>query len=157
MSTFVELSYADAFCEGKEDALYRGPEFWFKRLEWPARKNRAYIRLYMSPYATAALCGSQFRIHVFSVSICGCRARLIRWDRSRAELHQQGYDNVCSEELERAGFFRDRLEGANIPHRGFRKIMVPSRDDHFQQKPFLVSYPLPRDPPHSPFWRSIGF
>ncbi|KAF8958762.1 hypothetical protein BDZ97DRAFT_1634167, partial [Flammula alnicola] len=81
MSTFVELKKlesADPFCD-PEDPLFVPPGFQFERAEQAATENRGQIGSY-----SAALSGSQFRVQVLSVSICGPTARFIRWDRTGA-------------------------------------------------------------------------
>jgi hypothetical protein len=183
MSSFVELKKsenADPFCD-VEDPLSAPPGFRFERPEQAATENRGQIGSY-----SAALSGSQFRVHILSVSICGPTARFIRWDRAGAivtrsfnylkqphiladffwryshlDRHQQGYDLTVSvpsnEEIKQAMLYECRLRNANPAHREFRKLMVPERDNPDQEHPFLISSP-PYYASRSPFSRATrGF
>jgi hypothetical protein len=83
MSLFVEMKTAinaDPFLDPmKEDPFPRNNYEDFERSDLMPSKNRGQIASY-----AAAILGTQFRLHVFSVSICGQWARFIRWDRAGA-------------------------------------------------------------------------
>lgn len=81
MSTFVEFKVsttADPFVD--PPTLSSLPaDFCFEREEPDMKKNRGQIASY-----SAAISGTQFRTHVFSVSVCDRTARFVLWDRSGA-------------------------------------------------------------------------
>jgi hypothetical protein len=79
MELFAEFKFnftADPFID-PEDPLV--PDNDFERDSDAARLLRGQIASYV-----AALSGSQFRVHVFSILICGKFARLMYWDRNGA-------------------------------------------------------------------------
>lgn len=163
------------------DPLSTPPGFWFERSEQAATENRGQISSYL-----AVLSGSQFCVHILSVSICRLTAYFIRWDRAGAivtqsfnylkqphiladffwwyshlDCHQQGYDLTVSvpsnEEIKQAMLYECHLQNANPAHRKFCKLMVPECDNPDQEHPFLISSP-PYYASHSPFlWPLMGF
>jgi hypothetical protein len=182
MSIFVELktaASADPFLDPmKKDPLPRNNYEDFERSDLIPAQNRGQIASY-----AAAILGTQFRLHVFSVSICGHRARFIRWDRagaivsgtfdyvrnphlladffyrySRLDRLRQGYDPTLSAASEEEVKIMEKAKcdatlKANSAHYEFRKLMVPDRDDPSKESPFLISYP-PRYDARSPFSRA---
>ncbi|KAF9479478.1 hypothetical protein BDN70DRAFT_993435 [Pholiota conissans] len=73
MSTFIEVkkeNAMDPFDDSKEE---------FERDSGAGQANRSQIGRY-----SAAISGTQFRVHLFTVSISGNQARFIYWDRAAA-------------------------------------------------------------------------
>jgi hypothetical protein len=126
--------------------------------------------------------GSQFRVHIFTLSICERSARFIRWDctgatvtrsfnyikephilanlfRRYAHLNhsQRGYDSSVStalpEDLQQIQHVEKHLWDENTAHREFHVIMVPDRDDPEVETPFIISFP-PKYTTRSPFGRA---
>jgi hypothetical protein len=138
------------------------------------------LRGQLSSYV-AALSGSQFRIHVFTILIFGRRARLMFWDRngtvvSRAfdytksnylglflqhfdkDLDRRGHDPTVTvpsrkklAKVPKAD--QTDLAGRNKRHRDFRVMLIPDRDHASQNSKFLISYP-PMYTSRSPFGRA---
>jgi len=125
--------------------------------------------------------GSQFRVHTFTLSICGRSARFIRWDRSGATV-TRSFDYIKEPHILASFFWRyahlirtsadttlrltsiaaesptdqhveKRLRDENPAHREFRIIMLPDRDDPDVETPFIISFP-PKYTARSPFGRS---
>ncbi|KAF9476315.1 hypothetical protein BDN70DRAFT_863521 [Pholiota conissans] len=180
LTTFVEfkgIENYDPFTD-PEDLDNMPPDFSFENNGKQNTKNRGQIGAY-----SAAISGSQFRVHVFSVSVCGPTARFIRWDRtgavvtrrfnyttephllvgffrrySQASLSERGYDlSVIPATDEEVAMMDDatkeKMKADNKHHREFRKMLVPDRTDPGLEKPVLVSFP-PRYSCRSPFSRS---
>jgi len=79
MELFAEFKFnvtADPFIDPENRPI---PNNDFERDSEAAQSLRGQLASY-----AAALSGSQFRIHVFSILICGKNARLMYWDRSGA-------------------------------------------------------------------------
>ncbi|KAF8193751.1 hypothetical protein BJ912DRAFT_230456 [Pholiota molesta] len=118
MSSFIEFkaSATDDPFEDHSEPSSSPADVCFEREE-EVKHNRGQISKY-----SAAISGTQFRTHVFSVSVCGQFARFILWDRSgalvtakfdylkkphllvgffyrysRLTREQQGYDPTASE------------------------------------------------------------
>ena len=161
----------------KDPQQPQADNFRFENASDVSRLNRGQLCSY-----TAAHAGSQFRVHTFTLSICGRSARFIRWDRSGAtvtqsfnyikEPHilahffwryahlnhsQRGYDTSVSpaspEDLQQIQHVEQRLREENTSHRQFRIIMVPDRDDPEVETPFIISFP-PKYTARSPFGRA---
>jgi hypothetical protein len=84
MELFVELMFAetsDPFRDPKDPRQPQAENFPFENDSDVSRLNRGQLCLY-----PAAHTGSQFRVHTFTLSICGRSARFIRWDRSGATV-----------------------------------------------------------------------
>ncbi|KAF8176473.1 hypothetical protein BJ912DRAFT_699372 [Pholiota molesta] len=168
ISTFVEFK-ASANADPFDDPPKRPPaDFSFEREEPDMQTNRGQIGSY-----SAAISGTQFRTHVFSVSVCGSTARFILWDRSgavvtarfdyvenpevlvgffyrysRSTPSRQGYDPTFSpaspEDLTALNEeCMKRMQEANKHHREFRKLMVPDRDDPCKEKEKAVLISYP--------------
>lgn len=182
MSTFIEFksrASMDPFQDPNnypEEDLPDG--FQFERQDVKSRERRGQIGAYAS-----AISGTQFRTRVISVSVTGPTARFIVWDRggalvsaqfnyveepqylvsffyrySRRSPEEQGIDATTVEATRRdvksiPPDIENRMREANRDHKGWRKVMVPDRDDAAKQGGFLVSYPLSHTTP-SPFSRS---
>ena len=126
----------------------------------------------------AALSGSQFRVHVFTILIFGRFAHLIFWDRNGAvvsrafdytrfhylglflqqynlNVDQRGHDpSVTIPSLSQlATFDLSELKNHNVRHREFRVMLIPNRDDPSNNSEFLISYP-PKYTSRSPFGRA---
>lgn len=73
-----------------EDPLHpQANNFRFEKDPDKARLVRSQLASYVAAYM-----GSQFRVHAFSVLICGRFARLIRWDRDEATVTRRfNYDS----------------------------------------------------------------
>ena len=180
MELFIEFKFAetsDPFRDPKDPLQPQAENFRFENVSDISQSNRGQLCSY-----TAAHAGSQFRVHTFTLSICGRSARFIRWDRSGAtvtrsfnyikEPHvlahflwryahlnhsQRGYDTSVSpaspEDLQQIQHVEKRLRNENPAHREFRIIMVPDRDDPKVETPFIISYP-PKYTARSPFGRA---
>jgi hypothetical protein len=173
MELFSELKFnvtADPFID-PEDPLM--PDNDFERDSDAARLLRGQIASYV-----AALSGSQFRVHVFSILICGKLARLMYWDRNGAivtrafdytrldylglflrhydlAVNLRGHDStitIPSGNLVKRvpNFNQTKLADSNDRHREFRLMLIPDRDDASQESEFLISYP-PKYTSRSPF------
>jgi hypothetical protein len=176
METFVEFKLeaaADPFID-PEDPLI--PNNDFERDTEAARLLRGQLSSYV-----AALSGSQFRVHVFTILICGRLARLMRWDRNGAivtrafdytkvnylglflqsynqEVDHRGHDpSIAIPSANKvnkvADFDQTKLVNHNERHREFRVMLIPDRDDASQESEFLISYP-PKYTSRSPFGRA---
>jgi hypothetical protein len=177
MELFVEFKFAEISDPFRDPPQPRAENFRFENDSEVSQLNRGQLCSY-----TAAHVGSQFRVHTFTLSICGRFARFIRWDRSGAtvtqsfdyikEPHilasffwryahlnqsQRGYDASVSpaspEDLQQIQHVEHRLRKDNPAHREFRIIMVPDRDDSKVETPFIISFP-PKYTARSPFGRA---
>jgi len=177
MELFVEFKFAEISDPFHDPLQARAESFRFENDSEVSQLNRGQLCSY-----TAAHAGSQFRVHTFTLSICGRFARFIRWDRSGAtvtqsfdyikEPHtlasffwryahlnqsQRGYDASVSpaspEDLQQIQHVEHRLRKDNPAHREFRIIMVPDRDDPKVETPFIISFP-PKYTARSPFGRA---
>jgi hypothetical protein len=128
----------------------------------------------------AALTGSQFRIHVFTILIFGRRARLMFWDRNGAvvsrpfdytstnyleiflqqfnkEVGRRGHDTSVT--IAEPSLLREvpQVHQADLQrnerHRDFRVMTIPDRDNASESSGFLISYP-PKYTSRSPFGRA---
>jgi hypothetical protein len=177
MELFVELKFAktsDSFRDPKDP---RPEKFRFENDSDVSQLNRGQLCSYAAAHA-----GSQFRVHTFTLSICGPSARFIRWDRSGATVthsfdyiehphilahffwryahlshSQRGYDTSVSpaspEDLQQIQHVEKRLRDDNPAHREFCKIMVPDRDVPKVETSFIISFP-PKYTARSPFGRA---
>ncbi|KAF8872107.1 hypothetical protein CPB84DRAFT_1967539 [Gymnopilus junonius] len=180
MSIFLEFKSrpeGDPFRDPKNYKKPKADNFRFESADDKPTENRGQIGSY-----AAAIAGSQFRLHLFSVSICRENARLIRWDRAGAvvtqsfnykkepelladffwryshlDLRQKGYDPTCSvaleEDITKMGDYERDLQEANSIHREFRKLLVPDRKEPDKGSQFIISYP-PYYESYSPFARA---
>jgi hypothetical protein len=177
MELFVELKFAETSDPFRDPKEPRAKNFRFENDSEVSQLNRGQLCSY-----TAAHAGSQFRVHTFTLSICGRSARFIRWDRSGATVtrsfdyikqpdilarffwryshlnhSQRGYDTSVSpaspEDLQQIQHVEKRLRDENPAHREFRIIMVPDRDDPKVETPFSISFP-PQYTARSPFGRA---
>ena len=162
MELFVEPKFAETSDPFRDPKEPRVKNFRFKNDSEVSQLNRGQLCSY-----TAAHTGSQFRVHTFTLSICGRSARFIRWDRSGATVtqsfdyikephilasffwryahlnqNQRGYDGSVSpaspEDLQQIQHVEHRLRKNNPAHREFRIIMVPDRDDPKFETPFII-------------------
>jgi hypothetical protein len=177
MELFIKLKCAetsDSFLDPKDPLQPPAENFRFENVSDVSRLNCGQPSSY-----TVAHAGSQFRVHTFTVSICGQSARFIRWGRAGAtvtrsfdyikEPHtlanifwryahlnhsQRGYDASVSpaspEYLRQIWHVEQHLRDDNPAHRKFRIIMVPDRDDPEVETPFMISFP-PKYTARSPF------
>ncbi|KAF9483011.1 hypothetical protein BDN70DRAFT_828166 [Pholiota conissans] len=86
MSLFIEFKFRpkqDPFEDPERGKSINRNTFHFEKDTEEHMAHRGQIGAY-----SAAISGSQFRVHVFSVSICGDTARFIRWDRAGAVVSQ---------------------------------------------------------------------
>jgi hypothetical protein len=86
MELFVELKLAetsDPFRDPKDPRRPQSDNFRFENGSEVSQLNRGQLCSYAAAHA-----GSQFRVHTFTVYICGKSARFIRWDRSGATVHR---------------------------------------------------------------------
>jgi len=181
MELFVELKFAetsDPFRDPKDPRRPQAENFRFKNdSSEVSRLNRGQLCSYAAAHA-----GSQFRVHTFTLSICGRSARFIRWDRGGATVtrsfdyikdphilahffwryahlnhSQRGYDTSVSpaspEDLQQIQHVEKHLRKENPAHREFCKVMVPDRSDPEVEKPFIISSP-PMYTARSPFGRA---
>jgi Fungal protein kinase len=180
MELFVELKFAessDPFRDPKDPRQPQADHFRFENDSEVPRLNRGQLCSY-----TAAHAGSQFRVHTFTLLICGRSARFIRWDRSGATVtrsfdyikdphilasffwryanlnhSQRGYDTslspVSPEDLQQIQHVETCLRNENPSHREFRIIMVPDRDVPKVETRFIISFP-PKYTARSPFGRA---
>jgi Fungal protein kinase len=177
MELFVEFKFAEISDPFRDPLQPRAENFRFENDSEVSQLNCGQLCSY-----TAAHAGSQFRVHTFTLSICGRFARFIRWDRSGATVtqsfdyikephilasffwryahlnqNQRGYDASVSlaspEDLQQIQHVEHRLRKANPAHREFRIIMVPDRDDPKVETPFIISFP-PKYTARSPFGRA---
>jgi hypothetical protein len=146
MELFVEFKFAktsDPFRDPKEP---QAKDFHFQNDSEVSQSNRGQLCSYAAAHA-----GSQFRVHTFTLSICGRSARFIHWDRSGATVtrsfdyieqphilahffwryahlnhSQRGYDTSVSqaspEDLQQIQHVEHRLRKDNPTHREFRII-----------------------------------
>ena len=179
MELFIELKFAetsDPFRDPKVPLQPQADNFGFENDSDVSRLNRGQLCSY-----AAAHTGSQFRVHTFTLSVCGRSARFIRWDRGGATVtrsfnyikqphiladffwryahlnpSQRGYDTSVSpaspEDLQHIEHVEKCLRDENPAHREFRIIMVPDRDDPDVETPFIISFP-PKYTARSPFGR----
>jgi hypothetical protein len=177
MELFVEFKFAEISDPFRDPLQPRAENFRFENDSEVSRLNRGQLCSY-----TAAHTGSQFRVHTFTLSICGRFARFIRWDRSGATVtqgfdcikerhilasffwryahlnqNQRGYDASVSpaspEDLQQIQHVEHHLRKDNPAHREFHIIMVPDRDDPKVETPFIISFP-PKYTARSPFGRA---
>ncbi len=178
MELFVELKFAetsDPFRDPKDPRRPQAENFRFENdSSEVSRLNRGQLCSYAAAHA-----GSQFRVHTFTLSICGRSARFIRWDRGGATVtrsfdyikdphilahffwryahlnhSQRGYDTSVSpaspEDLQQIQHVEKHLRKENSAHREFRIIVVPDRDVPKVETPFIISFP-PKYTARSPF------
>ena len=168
MDLFIELKLAetsDPSRDPKDPLRPQAENFRFKNDSGVSRLNCGQLCSYAAAHA-----GSQFRVHTFTLSICGRSARFIRWDRAGATVtrsfdyiknphilanffwcyahlnhSQRGYDTsvspASSEDLQQIQHVGNRLRGENTAHREFHIIMVPDRDHPKVETPFIISFP----------------
>ena len=167
METLVEVKFTNTSdpCHDPEDPLHlQANDFRFENDSDDARLVRGQLASY-----AAAHMGCQFRVHAFTVLICGKFARLIRWDRDGATVtrpfdynqlqtladffwrythldrRQRGYDTSVSSaspgDIQRIQRVENRLRDNNPAHREFCKVLVPDRSDPEVEKPFIISSP----------------
>jgi hypothetical protein len=180
MELFIELKFAetsDPFRDPKDPLQPQAENFRFENDSDVSRLNRGQLCSYAAAHE-----GSQFRVHTFSLSICGRSARFIRWDRSGAtvtrsfdyikEPHilahffwryahlndsQRGYDPSVSlalpDDFQQIQHVGNSLRKENPAHREFRIIMVPDRDNAVVETAFIISFP-PKYTARSPFGRA---
>ena len=154
MEFFVEVKFADTSdpFRDPEDPLHpQTNEFRFEKDSDDARPVRGQLASY-----AAAHMGCQFRVHAFTVLICGTFARLIRWDRdgatvtrwfnynqqpqtladffwryTRLNRRQRGYDtsvtSASPDDIQQIQCVEKRLRDNNPAHHEFCKVMVPDR------------------------------
>jgi hypothetical protein len=176
MSIFVEFKFQLKDDPFDDSAI--GAEL-FERDTLLHKQHRGQIAAY-----SAAISGSQFRVHVFSLSICANTVRFIRWDRcgavvsarfdylqqprllanffwrySHLDPSVQGYDptvSIPSDAEKKAA--RDAFKAEKRLDREdqeFRKIMVPDAHDSKVEKEKAFIVPFPPlYRPRSPFSRS---
>ena len=172
MELFAEFKF-DANADPFVDSESHIPNKEFERDTDVARLLRGQLSSYV-----AALSGSQFRVHVFTILIFGRFARLMFWDRNGAVVSRafdytrfhylglflQQYNlNVDRREhdpsvtipgLSRlATYDLSELKNDNVRHREFRMMLIPDRDDPSKKSGFLISYP-PKYTSRSPFGRA---
>jgi hypothetical protein len=175
MELFVEFKFdvgADPFIDSESHL----PNDHFERDTEAARLLRGQLSSYV-----AALSGSQFRVHVFTILICRRSARLMHWDRNGAVV-SRAFDYT---KLKYLGVFlqhfdkyvdrrghdpsvtlptrsqlrivpqldQTELEKRNERHRDFRVMVIPDRGDANKISKFLISYP-PKYVTRSPFGRA---
>lgn len=164
MELFAEFKFdesADPFTDS-EDPLQ--PPDHFERDTDPAQLLRGQLASYV-----AALSGSQFRVHGFTILIRGKLARLMHWDRNGAVVSRafnytkfnylglflQHYDRVVdrrghdptvtipSRSTLRKVTKHDQktLAEYNERHQEFRVMLIPDPDDVSRESEFLISYP----------------
>lgn len=172
---FVEFKF-DVSADPFLDSQTHIPNGDFERDTEAARLLRGQLSSYV-----AALSGSQFRVHVFTILIFGRYARLMFWDRNGAvvsrafdytkldylglflqhfdkDVDRRGHDHsvvIPSRSQLRWVAKEDQTELAerNRRHRDFRVMLIPDRDDASQKSKFLISYP-PEYTSRSPFGRA---
>ncbi len=176
MELFAEFKFdvsSDPFIDPEHPHV---PNNNFERDTDTARLLRGQLASYVS-----ALSGSQFRVHVFTILICGKFARLMYWDRNGAmvtrafdytrfnylglflkhynqDVNHRGHDSTITipsqKRLKRVPISdQTDLAAYNDRHQEFRLMMIPDRDDASQQSEFLISYP-PKYTSRSPFGRA---
>ncbi|KAF8234088.1 hypothetical protein L208DRAFT_1394550, partial [Tricholoma matsutake] len=180
MELFVEFKKADTsdpFRDPKDPLHPEAGDFRFENDSDDAQLVRGQLASYAAAHG-----GCQFRVHIFSVLVCGTYARFIRWDRDGATVTrrfnyienphfladffrrydhldrlQQGHDTSVSslipEDFQQIQHFESRLRDDNPAHREFRILMVPDRDEPKVEKRFVVSFP-PKYTARSPFGRA---
>jgi hypothetical protein len=102
MDIFVELKAAlgsDPFCDPND---LSPPTDSKKHKFGRDSKEAKLVRGQLASYA-ATQAGRQFRVHIFSVLVCGIYARLFRWDRAGAIVTQRF--NYTTQPHFLAGFF----------------------------------------------------
>jgi len=153
MELFVEFKFAQTSDPFRDPKDTRAKDFPFENDSEVSQLNRGQLCSYAAAHA-----GSQFRVHTFTLSICGRSARFIRWDRSGATVtrsfnyieqpdilahffwryahlnhSQRGYDTSVSpaspENLQQIRHVENRLRKENPAHREFRIITVSDRDN----------------------------
>jgi hypothetical protein len=103
MELFVELKFAetsDPFPDPKDLRRPQAQNFCFGNVSDVSWLNCAQLYLYAAAHA-----GSQFRVHTFTLSICGRFAIFIRWDRSGATV-TQSFDYIQQPDLLAHFFWR---------------------------------------------------
>ncbi|KAF9475141.1 hypothetical protein BDN70DRAFT_957985 [Pholiota conissans] len=180
MSIFLEFKLdkdADPFEDPPVPApkTFNKKNFHFERDTKESKLFRSQIGRY-----SASISGTQFRLHTFSVSIYGGRARFIRWDRAGAIVSQsfdylqspdilsfffwcyshssrrdQGHDPSVSKpsNVEAYDASEAFMREKNISYDKFLKVMVPDRENSHIETPVLIPCPL-EYLCHSPFARA---
>ena len=103
LELFIELKRAetsDPFHDPEDPLRPKINDFRFERNTKEARLVRGQLSSY-----GAALLGSQFRVHAFTVFICGKCARFIRWDRSGATVTRR-FDYIDQPDIIARFFWR---------------------------------------------------
>jgi len=172
MDIFAEFKF-DANADPFIDPEGPTPNKEFERDTDTARLLRGQLSSYV-----AALSGSQFRVHVFTILIFGRLARLMFWDRngtvvSRAfdytrfnyiglflqkydqNIDRRGHDPsvTISSQKQFSNYDLSELKKDNNRHREFRIMLIPDRDDASKNSRFFISYP-PKYTSRSPFGRA---
>ncbi|KAF9475140.1 hypothetical protein BDN70DRAFT_865329 [Pholiota conissans] len=166
MSLFLEfvLDPNDDPFEDPPLDTYDKNNFDFERETKESKLIRSRIGRY-----SASISGTQFRLNVFSVSICGPKARFIRWDRAGA-IVSRSFNYIQSPNILATFFWcyshASRLDRGHDPsvskpskkekeaavdvfwrekgifHSEFLKVMVPDRESPKDEKGVLIPLPL---------------
>jgi len=121
MDLFVEFKFAetsDSFRDPKDPLQPQAKNFRFEDDSDVSRFNCGQLCSYAAAHA-----GSQFRVHTFTLSICGRSARFIRWDRAGATV-TRSFDYVKEPHI-LANFFW-RYAHLNHSHRGYDTSVSPA-------------------------------
>jgi hypothetical protein len=134
---FKHKTNLDCFQDPKDRS---GPigDFPFEKNTIMGRKFRGQLASY-----AAAHMGSQFRVHAFSVFICGHFARFIRWDRAGAIVSERFDYTMQSTPL--ADFFW-RYSHLDPRSRGDdTSVSMPSNDETLRAHRLLTDNDFTRD------------
>jgi hypothetical protein len=118
MELFVELKFAETSDPFHDPLQPRAENFRFENDSEVSQFNRGQLCSY-----TAAHAGSQFRVHTFTLSICGRSARFLRWDRSGATV-TQNFDYIKEPHILASFFWR--YAHLNHSQRGYDASVSPA-------------------------------
>ena len=128
MELFIEFKFAetsDPFRDPKDPLQPQAENFRFENVSDVSRSNRGQLCSYAAAHA-----GSQFRVHTFTLSICGRSARFIRWDRGGATV-TRSFDYIKEPHI-LAHFFW-RYTHLNHRQRGYDTSVSPAPPLDLQQ------------------------
>lgn len=149
---FKIVDTSDPFLDPEDPLQPKSGNFRFENDSDEARLVRGQLASYCCSH------GASVSRSYFLCIVCGKYARFIRWDRDGATVtrrfdyikepyfltgffwhhehldhHQQGYNtsvsSVTPEDIEQIRHFESHLRDNNPPHREFRVLIVPDRDD----------------------------
>ena len=125
MELFVEFKFAEISDPFRDPLQPRAENFCLKNDSEVSHLNRGQLCSY-----TAAHAGSQFRVHTFTLSICGRFARFIRWDCSGVTV-TQSFDYIKEPHI--LAFFFWCYAHLNQSQQGYNASVLPASPEDLQQ------------------------